>query len=298
MSGFSKLWSEIVTSSIWSADDKTRILWITLLALKNKDGFVAASIPGLANAARVSIPDCERAITILEAPDPYSRSKEHEGRRIMPCEGGWTVLNHFKYRDKDSSDDPTAKDRVRRWRERQRNVTNVTRNARNSVYVSVSASGIPEGVKGEIQEIRPGLLGLFDKIRTCRPEYAHMREMDVVTLLSGNKNVEAVTRMVDGWCMEQRNASDAMGNPIASLRTRMTNLSTPASSESIRETDPGILDYAKQLLAFQATRGEGIGDFYRKIRDNYGPTGVDRVKRAAKQIATAAQKEWMEREVK
>jgi hypothetical protein len=77
---------------------------------------------------------------------------------------------------------------------------------------------------------RGGLLGLYDKIRTCRPEYAQMREMDVVTLLNGNKNTEAVTRMVDDWCMEQANASTPMSNPIASLRKRMTLLSTPSQS--------------------------------------------------------------------
>ena len=81
------------------------------------------------------------------------------------------------------------------------------------------------------REEREGLLGLFDKIRTCRPEYAKMREMDVVTLLNGNKDVDAVTRMVDNWCVEQTNASEPMGNPIASLRKRITALSAPSGNQ-------------------------------------------------------------------
>lgn len=161
MSGYSKLWSEIVTSSIWAEDDKTRIVWVTMLALKDQHGYVAASLPGLSHAARVDISDCEKALAILEAPDKYSRSTEHEGRRIERVDGGWLVLNHLKYRDrKGPSTDPTAAERQKRYRERHasngkvtdsnggvtlRNVTPV------SVYVSESASSSKEGMQGEIK---------------------------------------------------------------------------------------------------------------------------------------------------
>lgn len=120
--GWSKLYAEIVTSSIWSADDKTRLVWVTLLALKDQNGFVPASIPGLANAARVSVEDCEMAVNLLESPDKYSRTPDHEGRRIAKVDGGWTILNHFKYRD-GLTDEPTAaaaRERMRRMREKRR----------------------------------------------------------------------------------------------------------------------------------------------------------------------------------
>jgi hypothetical protein len=62
-------------------------------------------------------------------------------------------------------------------------------------------------------------------------------------------------------------------------------LFTPATSDSIRETDPGILDYARQAKAvIEFQEGRNIGDLYRKVRNNYGPTGVDRVKRAMTQL--------------
>lgn len=135
--GYTKLFTEIVTSSIWSQDDKTRIVWITILALKDKDGVVKAALPGLANAARVSIEDCKKAVEILESPDEYSRSLEHQGRRIEKIEGGWMVLNHFKYRDCLIEDAETvaARERKRRQRERDKGVT-----SRDPVSVSVSVS--------------------------------------------------------------------------------------------------------------------------------------------------------------
>jgi len=97
--GYTKLFSSIITSTIWQEDDKTRILWITLLALSDKHGDVAASIPGLARAAGITVGECEASLLKLCSPDPYSRSKEHEGRRIVVVDGGWNILNRTKYRE-------------------------------------------------------------------------------------------------------------------------------------------------------------------------------------------------------
>ena len=129
-SGYTKLFGSIVASTIWREDDKTRIVWITLLALSDKDGYVAGSIPGLADLARVTIPECEQALEKLQRPDRYSRSPEHDGRRVEVVDGGWLVLNRAKYRDMGWQEDRRERDRVRqqRHRERQRDchVTGVT----------------------------------------------------------------------------------------------------------------------------------------------------------------------------
>lgn len=105
MTGFTKLFSSITTSSIWGEDDKTRIVWITMLALCEADGIVRASVGGLAHAARVSREDCEKALNVLLSPDPDSRSLADEGRRISRVDGGFTVNNHAKYRDARSADE-------------------------------------------------------------------------------------------------------------------------------------------------------------------------------------------------
>ena len=66
---FTKLFSSITASTIWAARDQTRIVWITMLAMADQHGRVWASIPGLANIARVSIPDTEVALAELMGPD-------------------------------------------------------------------------------------------------------------------------------------------------------------------------------------------------------------------------------------
>jgi len=107
MTGFTKLFSSIVSSSIWCEDDVTLRVWIALLALSDAHGDVDASIPGLASLCRMPVEDCERAIGILCAPDPHSRSKTKEGRRIELRHGGFRIINYASYRsrgqDKDGS---------------------------------------------------------------------------------------------------------------------------------------------------------------------------------------------------
>ena len=96
--GYTKLFNTIVTSTIWQEDDKTRIVWITMLAIADQFGIVSAAIPGLASVANVSVEAARVAIKNLLAPDPDSRTKDFEGRRIEEVDGGWKILNYEKYR--------------------------------------------------------------------------------------------------------------------------------------------------------------------------------------------------------
>lgn len=123
--GYTKLFSELITSTIWAESDETRIVWITMLALKDKWGVVNATMPGLAHLARVPLPVCEQAVGKFLAPDKYSRTADFEGRRIEVCEGGWRVLNHEKYRRLMSADERrdylAAKQREHRARQQSVN---------------------------------------------------------------------------------------------------------------------------------------------------------------------------------
>lgn len=95
---FTKLFSCILDSTIWQEPPQTKILWITMLAMSDRNGEVHASVPGLAKRAGITLEECERGIACLMAPDPYSRTKDHDGRRVGTIDGGWALLNHAKYR--------------------------------------------------------------------------------------------------------------------------------------------------------------------------------------------------------
>ena len=112
--------AEILSSSVWSAAAHVRLVWITLLILCDTEGYVGASIPGIASAAGVSVAQAEDAIAIFKAPDPYSRTKKDDGRRLEDAERGFRVLNFIAHLERLSAERTKARDRVRRFRERQK----------------------------------------------------------------------------------------------------------------------------------------------------------------------------------
>lgn len=111
--GYTKLFGSIVASTIWREDDKTRILWITMLAMKNERHMVEASLPGLADMARITMEECEDSLKKLESPDKYSRNQDHQGRRVEKVQGGWLILNGEYYRRQMSEDD--RREYKRKW---------------------------------------------------------------------------------------------------------------------------------------------------------------------------------------
>jgi hypothetical protein len=118
MTGYTKLFGSIVDSTIWRESKETKIVWITMLAKANRDGLVEASLPGLADASRVSLDECIEALKCLSSPDKYSRTKLHEGRRIQEVDGGWIILNHSKYRAKMNADERREYFRLKKQEQR------------------------------------------------------------------------------------------------------------------------------------------------------------------------------------
>lgn len=120
MDTYVKLFQSILDSTVWQEDLPTKVVWITLLAMKDRYGYVGASVPGLAKRAGVSLEECERALEKFRKPDGYSRTKAFEGRRIEDAQGGWQVLNHEFYRAKMSPEDRREYQRVKQAEYRKR----------------------------------------------------------------------------------------------------------------------------------------------------------------------------------
>ena len=96
---YAKLFSSILRSSIWAEPLETKIVWITMLALSDRYGYVGASVPGIAQASGVPVHKAAEAIERFLSPDEWSRSKEFDGRRIEVTDRGWTILNYERFRD-------------------------------------------------------------------------------------------------------------------------------------------------------------------------------------------------------
>jgi hypothetical protein len=110
---WTKLLGSIVDSSISREDHVTFRVWIILLAKADRDGYVWASVGGLADAARVTDEQCQAALDKFMSPDPHSRSEDFGGRRIQKVERGWLLLNHARFRDMRDEDAKREEDRKR-----------------------------------------------------------------------------------------------------------------------------------------------------------------------------------------
>lgn len=120
METYTKLFSSIVDSTIWCESSDTKVVWITLLALADRHGYVPASVPGLAKAAAVSVDAVREALAKFMAPDPDSRSQEYEGRRVDVADRGWLILNYERFRDMRDEEARKEYERERKREQRKR----------------------------------------------------------------------------------------------------------------------------------------------------------------------------------
>lgn len=96
--GFAMVWNKMLHSTIWKEPPYVRVVFLTFLLLKNKDGVVKSSRWGIGHAANVTDEECEKALKVLMSPDEGSTTKTDEGRRINEIPGGFFVVNHEYYR--------------------------------------------------------------------------------------------------------------------------------------------------------------------------------------------------------
>lgn len=100
MNSWTPLWSQVVDSSLWEEKPTVRVLFVTMIALKDADHVCRVDAYRLHKRANISEEETVEALKILESPDKKRKllKQEFEGRRIQPVEDGWLILNGQKYR--------------------------------------------------------------------------------------------------------------------------------------------------------------------------------------------------------
>lgn len=120
---YNKLFTKILDSSIWLEDTPTRIVWLTMIAAMDQNGYCQfASVANVSHRARVTPEEAADAIRCLESPDSNSSDPANEGRRLERVPGGWMVLNSEKHRAMVTKAviQEQTRARVQRFRDRKR----------------------------------------------------------------------------------------------------------------------------------------------------------------------------------
>jgi hypothetical protein len=166
---YSKLFSSIVHSSLWTEEDHVRLLFVTLLAIADREGHVYGSRNGLERAANIQYDvdagDVDPWQALME-PDSDSadlmRNPENEGRRIEAVDGGFRILNYLYYRSLRNDDDRREQNREAQRKFRERSVSrnkprsaNVKRVKPESAHADADADAESRSKEEEIYLVYP-----------------------------------------------------------------------------------------------------------------------------------------------
>lgn len=98
MKEFIKIDASFWRSTIKRESADTRILFQAMIQLADKDGVLAESPFSLSETAGISLEAAKEGLERLQLADPESKSKKHEGRRVLDLgENTWRVVNYRKY---------------------------------------------------------------------------------------------------------------------------------------------------------------------------------------------------------
>jgi hypothetical protein len=89
----------LLTGTISDLSPATRIAWIAVLFEAEKlRGRVKLPVRDLAKLASITTAEAAEALRAFQEPDPFSSSKEFDGRRLIPVEGeeDWFVLTTWE----------------------------------------------------------------------------------------------------------------------------------------------------------------------------------------------------------
>lgn len=149
--GFAKIYGDkLLRSTLFLEPPEARLVFLAMLAMANAEGVV--DVPGLralANVLNLEVSYVERALAILEAPDPDSRSKDHEGRRLLPLETGWQLVNYVKYREHRTDRQEQTRKRVAKHRKVTRNKVRTDADANANANAKEDPPKPPEGDNGD-----------------------------------------------------------------------------------------------------------------------------------------------------
>ena len=299
MSGFTKLVPEIIQSSIWNEPSDVRIVWITMLAIKDAEGYVRGDASTIARLANVPQEAALAALDLFQQPDPSSCTPDNEGRRIQAAPGGWVVLNHHLYRTGDRNE--YMRDYMRNYR-KKKDVNSVNVNVSlPSASVSASASASDAIIEAfEKAWSAYGKYGVKKKAleywKSLKPEDRVQVENAIPVYIQCVAAGRAKSQF-EGWINPKNRKWDV--DWVAAL-SQVAPDSKPVRVK--KESNPDILNYAedyKRMLKDQQAEHdqcdsrESLNEHARKceaaeqrffvtVRDNCPNNGIKRVKEAAK----------------
>ena len=246
---FAKVFSQIYDSSIVE-NPEVRFTFMDLLVLADQTGVVDMTPEAIARRTNRPIGIIRETISVLESPDPRSRTPDRQGARLRRIDAhrdwGWVIVNYEKFREIASEqerrqyqrkwDREHAKTRHKSWSTRlkpdktRHNPTNPTQAEANTEANTEACQNIelPAGFPATEQEaIERGMTAGADS-ETCRTAW---------NLAVGRGGVDSKGMPILSWAHYVKAASNMNGNRNAERehRAKYPNAPTPSKTPEQRQ---------------------------------------------------------------
>lgn len=113
---YGKIFESIYDGTI-AVDWKAMVVFQQLIVLCDSQGVIDMTPCAISRRTNIPLDIIKDGLDFLSQPDEHSRSKAHDGKRIILIsderDWGWQIVNHKYYRDLASREDKREKDRVR-----------------------------------------------------------------------------------------------------------------------------------------------------------------------------------------
>ena len=135
---YTPLDSDLLTSTLLKEGPVVLSAFVLILASRDRFGETSIQPATVASLLRISDEEAEEAFRVLSEPDPKSRNRDEDGRRIVPIgDGRWMIVSNEKYQYRASK--AAATERQRKHREKVKG-GNGSAEARGGVDVSPGVS--------------------------------------------------------------------------------------------------------------------------------------------------------------
>ena len=148
---YAKIFENIMTSSL-AEDFQTRHIFMDLLVIADPEGLVDMTPEAISRITNVPLTLLKESLCKLCKPDPQSRSKREDGRRLVPLDEnrgwGWQIVNFKAYREIRNEDERRAYMRTymraRRAQEAagKQGVSNVSQCSKKKQYADAEAETV------------------------------------------------------------------------------------------------------------------------------------------------------------
>lgn len=215
-------------------------------------GMVRAAGVGIVRFAMTEQEAGMLALERLAAPDPESRSQDFEGRRLVRVDGGYIVLNFFKYRDRDH----TSATRSKRYRERlkAKGVTRDDDDDTRSVTEAGSSSSKQEAKADTSSSSSSAVEQLLASLPTDVVRSSWKAEMNAA--LQGAHSKPLTGAQIEEACRDYIGNGHSADKPsLRHFRAFLKSAGNPPADAAPRRPRFGEVDFAAARAKLQEEEG-------------------------------------------